>query len=403
MIRYTVTVDGIPISVPPGSTIHDACVEAGVKVRTLCYHPRLRPVGRCRVCVVKVAKAVIPYQPACSTLVEDNMVINTSNTDHGVRVQSNEAMRRLLSTVSNPVQKEFGRDAEIEELMDDYSRTALEDTSSHAIVRHMSRCVGCTRCFLACKDIQGMEVLTHNPTALFPIDTSGGLPLSETHCIGCGQCAQFCPTNAIESPSHIDKVREAMEAGKMVVLQTAPSTRVAIGEVFGKPSGSISTDKMVAASKLAGFQYVFDTNFAADLTVMEEAHELLERIKRGGPFPLLTSCCPSWVSFVEKLCPDLIPHLSSARSPMMMMGSVIKMYWARENGINPDDVFVVAGMPCTAKKSEMMRREMWLNSGRTPPVDAVLTTEELGRFFRDCTCLFVMTSSIRWYWYDGTR
>ena len=251
---------------------------------------------------------------------------------------------------------------------------------SYALHRDMSLCIDCKRCARACSELQGMDVLVNNPLdGGFPVVPTGHHLLKDTECISCGQCNVLCPTGAITEQSHIPRVKAAMRAGKVMVLQTAPATRVAFGENFGREPGEVTTGKMVACAKALGFQYVFDTNFGADLTIMEEGTELLERIKNKGPFPMFTSCCPGWVNLAEKCYPELIPNLSSCRSPHMMLGSCVKTYWAKKMNLKPEDIYLVSLMPCTAKKDEIERRQMWLNE-TTPTVDAVLTTKELGDF-----------------------
>lgn len=251
---------------------------------------------------------------------------------------------------------------------------------SYALHRDMSRCIDCKRCARACTELQGMNVLENNPLdGGFPVVPTGHHLLKDTECISCGQCNVVCPTGAILEQSHIPRVKQAMKAGKVVVLQTAPATRVAFGENFGREPGEVTTGQMIACAKALGFQYVFDTNFGADMTIMEEGTELLERIKNNGPFPMFTSCCPGWINMAEKCYPELIPNLSSCRSPHMMLGSTLKTYWAQKMNLKPEDVYVVSLMPCTAKKDEIERKQMWLD-GKIPTVDAVLTTKELGDF-----------------------
>ena len=262
--------------------------------------------------------------------------------------------------------------------MDEVLTESADDC--YALHRDMSRCVDCKRCSRACSELQGMNVLENNPQeGGFPVVPTGYHLLKDTECISCGQCNVVCPTGAIVEQSHIPRVKQAMKAGKVMVMQTAPATRVAFGENFGREPGEITTGKMIACAKALGFQYVFDTNFGADMTIMEEGTELLERIKNNGPFPMFTSCCPGWVNMAEKCYPEILPNLSSCRSPHMMVGSTLKTYWAKKMNLKPEDIYVVSLMPCTAKKDEIERKNMWLDE-KTPFVDAVLTTKELGDF-----------------------
>ena len=262
--------------------------------------------------------------------------------------------------------------------MDEVLSESCDD--SYALHRDMSKCIDCKRCARACHELQGMDVLVNNPLdGGYPVVPTGHHLLKDTECISCGQCNVLCPTGAITEQSHIPRVEQAMRAGKVMVLQAAPATRVAFAENYGREPGEISTGKMVACAKAAGFQYVFDTNFGADLTIMEEGTELLERIKNKGPFPMFTSCCPGWINMAEKCYPELIPNLSSCRSPHMMVGATVKTYWAKKMNLKPEDIYLVSLMPCTAKKDEIQRKQMWLNE-KVPTVDAVLTTKELGDF-----------------------
>lgn len=260
--------------------------------------------------------------------------------------------------------------------MDEVLAESCDD--SYALHRDMTKCIDCKRCARACHEFPGMDVLVNNPLdGGFPVVPTGHHLLKDTECISCGQCAVVCPTGAIVEQSHIPRVEQAMKAGKVMVLQTAPATRVAFAENFGREPGEIATSKLVACAKAAGFQYVFDTNFGADMTIMEEGTELLERIKNKGPFPMFTSCCPGWINMIEKCYPELLPNLSSCRSPHMMLASAVKTYWAKKMNLKPEDIYMVSLMPCTAKKDEIERKQMWLNE-KVPTVDAVLTTRELG-------------------------
>ncbi|KAK8811497.1 hypothetical protein WA158_003231 [Blastocystis sp. Blastoise] len=265
----------------------------------------------------------------------------------------------------------------------------LETEQTNALSRDMSQCIDCKACEMACKNgpgciLFGLNILRDTPFQEGPpVLPVNGLPLKDTKCISCGQCAVSCGTGAIVENSHIEKVKAAMKAGKTVVIQTAPATRVAIAEEFDEPAGTIGTKKMVGGLKKLGFNYVFDTNWGADLTIMEEGTELLNRLanKSTSKFPMFTSCCPGWVNLVEKVYPEFIPNLSSCRSPHMMLGATVKSYWAQKNNLKKENVYVVSLMPCTAKKDEIERSQMW--DGGEHCVDAVLTTRELGTMLKE--------------------
>ena len=254
---------------------------------------------------------------------------------------------------------------------------ATIDELAPGLVRDTSKCILCGRCIERCKEAQGISILGFEnrgfQTIVSPV---GNRSFATSPCIQCGQCVNVCPTGALMEHSEIAKVDEAFKAGKKVIVQTAPAVRAAIAEEFGEKIGTPGTGKMVAALHRLGFYRVFDTNFAADLTIMEEAHELLQRIKKGGVLPQITSCSPGWINYMEYYCPELIPNISTCKSPHMMMGAIIKSYFAKHHDIDPKDIFVVSIMPCTAKKYERQRKQM------PNDVDAVLTTRELAKMIK---------------------
>jgi len=389
MSNIKVTINGREYTVPSEVTILEACNIAGVYVPSLCNHPRLEPTGACRVCVIEVEGAR-NLQPACATKVQEGMKINT-NTE---RVE--KALRFNLSLLLSRHPKDCmtceanGRCEfqdliyryDIKDMFGEEEMEHLYDDSSPSVVRDLDKCIICGRCVRACSELQGMDIysMSNRGYKSLPM-TAFNTPLYETECISCGQCALFCPTGAITENPDVREVLNLLERhDKVVVVQTAPATRVAIGEEFGMEPGSVSTGKMVAALKRLGFDYVFDTNFAADLTIVEEGSEFLERLKNGGPFPMFTSCCPAWINLMEKNYPELINNVSSAKSPQQMLGPVVKTFFAKKKGIPVDDIVVVSIMPCTAKKDEAKRPQHTID-GR-PTVDVVLTTRELAKLIR---------------------
>lgn len=422
------------VDVPEGTKIADAATQANVYIPTLCHHPRLSPVGRCGLCVVSVENGPTPTQLACSTACHPNdddarddgspspMKVHV----HGTTLNglANAALRRSLAVSMDNQVGRFRKNnkfapcgiSEIEELAQWLGKESV-DTSSKSITYDPSLCVGCSRCVRACDQLQAMKILEAPlPTAAGAplmgiaqvppcMTTRAGRPLNETECISCGQCTVFCPTGAIREVDHTAKVmRDLLDPTKVVVLQTAPSVRVTVAEMFGGKPGDCSDGSLVGAAKACGFKFVFDTNVAADLTIVEEAHELLERIdiaqngteenRKAKPLPMFTSCCPAWINLVEQTYPELIPHISSCRSPMSMLSSVIRHHWwpaqvnirsqhgknALRTGkkVDQSKLVVVAVMPCTAKKDEIAREQFKMENGM-PETDAVLTVREFGR------------------------
>ena len=391
MATVQITINGRNCEVPDNVTVLEACKKAGVDVPTLCYHPRLESTGGCRMCVVEVEGAR-NLQPACVTMVRDGMEINTTSD----RVYNARKLNLALILSRHPndcMTCESNGKCELQDLIYSYDVEPIfpqgtvekheYDDSSPSIVRDLDKCIACTRCVRACSDLQAMNIygMADRGYETLPL-TAFDLPLNETDCINCGQCSLFCPVGAITENSAVREAKRTLEKHeKVLVVQTAPATRVAISEEVGMKPGDISTGQMVAALKELGFDYVFDTNFSADLTIMEEGSELLGRVKEGGPFPMFTSCCPGWINLMEKKYPQYKDNVSSAKSPQQMLGPVIKTYFADQVGVKPEDVFSVSIMPCTAKKDEAKRPQHAMENG-DPYVDLVLTTRELGKLIK---------------------
>ncbi len=383
-----VKVNGIAVSVPKGSTILEAARVAGVEIPTLCYMKKKNEIGACRICVVE-ATGTRGLVTACVYPVAEGMEIQTNTAK--VREARKTTLELILSTHDkNCLSCARSTNCELQKLCLEYGvdskafegfRPTYElDYSTPHLVRDNNKCILCRRCVAACRE-QFVSVIGANNRG---IDTCIGQPfdisLSETPCVSCGQCTAVCPTGALVEHDDTDKVWAALaDPTKHVVVQTAPSIRATLGECFDMPIGTNVEGKMVAALRRLGFEKVFDTDTAADVTIVEEATELLERVKNGGKLPLITSCSPGWIKFCEFYYPELLPHVSSCKSPQQMGGALLKTYWADKMGYDPKDVFVVSIMPCTAKKFEVGRDDMNAAGESVADVDVALTTRELSR------------------------
>ena len=391
MEMVNIKINGEAISVPSNYTILQAARQAGIDIPTLCYLKGINEIGACRMCLVEVkgAKGLVT---ACVYPVNEGMEVLT-NTE---RVRS--ARKTVLElTLSNHEKKCLtcprNQNCELQRLSDELGVTDIPfegetiqreiDASSPSIVRDNNKCILCRRCVSVCKKVQTVGVIDAKERGFITqIGCTFDKPLNDTDCVMCGQCIIACPVGALyEKDSTKDVWAALADESKHVVVQTAPAVRVALGEEFGMPIGSRVTGKMVTALRKLGFDKVFDTNFSADLTIMEEGTELLGRIKDGGKFPMITSCSPGWVKFCEHNFPDLLENLSTAKSPHEMYGAIIKSYYAEKAGIDPKDIYVVSVMPCTAKKFESEREE--LAGTGYPDVDAVLTTRELAKMIKE--------------------
>mgnify|MGYP005833797335 CR=1 FL=1 len=383
--KITLTIDERKLVVDEGTTIMQAAEQIGVYIPRLCYHTRLSLAGSCRVCIVDV-KDMGYYMPACSVVAWDGMVVRTNSPE--IRQARRDIVELLLDNHPRDCQTcERDGNCELQNLA--YSlgvrerlfegqrkRFPVED-SSQSVVRNSEKCVLCGRCVRVCAEIQGVHNLSQHGRGFHTVVAPAHLRnMDDSVCIQCGQCINVCPTASFLEKSETEAVWRALADAELhVVVQTAPSIRAAIGEGFGMEPGTPATGQMVTALRLLGFDAVFDTDFGADLTIVEEAHELLERLE-DGPLPMITSCSPGWINFLEKFYPELIPHASTCRSPMTMLSVLAKTYYAERKGMDPKRVFMVAVMPCVAKKYEARREEHRMADG-TPYTDAVLTTREL--------------------------
>ena len=392
----TLTIDGSKVEVPDGTTVLDACRQAGAKVPTLCYLEGVQTIGACRVCLVEIegAKTLVA---SCAQPAGDGMVVKTSSPK--VRKGRRTVVELLLSEHDGDCQTcARTSDCELRNLAEDLGindirytgakTTTIIDDSTPALVRNTGKCIMCRRCVTVCNETQGVGGLFPQgrgfTTVIGPAFASD---LSDVVCVQCGQCAAVCPVGAITEKSSIERAWEALEdPTKHVVVETAPAIRAALGEEFDYEPGTLVTGKMVAALRRMGFDGVFDTNFAADLTIMEEGTELLTRLKMAlvdkeeVALPMFTSCSPGWINYMEHFNPDLLDNLSTCKSPQQMFGAVAKTYYAEKLGLEPDNIVVVSVMPCTAKKFECSRPEM--NDSGYADVDMVLTTRELARMIK---------------------
>jgi NADP-reducing hydrogenase subunit HndD len=406
------TIDNIPVEVPEGTSVLDAALQAGVHVPTLCYMKDVQAIGACRVCTVEVegAKALVA---SCAMPVAEGMKVKTNT--HRVREARRTVVELLLSEHDGDCQTcDRNEDCELQAVAHELGVKEIRyagdkalryrDSSTPALTRDTAKCILCRRCVTVCNNVQGVAALwPQNRGFKTVIGPAFCHELDDVVCVQCGQCGAVCPVGAITEKDHITAVWKALDDPKKhVVVQTAPAIRAALGECFAYPPGTLVTGKMVSALRRLGFAGVFDTNFTADLTIMEEGTELLMRLKHAlvdskagkkqkggnghhdahemGPLPMFTSCSPGWIKFMEHFYPDMTANLSTCKSPQQMFGAIAKTYYAEKIGKKPEDIFVVSVMPCTAKKFECQRPEM--DGSGVQDVDAVLTTRELGRMIK---------------------
>ena len=399
MKKVTCTINGQTVEVAEGTSIYKAARQAKVKIPALCYHPDLPPWGACGLCVVKI-EGSRKMPRACATAVEEGMSVLTHDPE--LQEVRRSTLQLILSTHPNScltcarnqtcelqeLAYEFGvRDMPFEMMVPEIP----QDDTTPSIVLNPEKCVKCGRCVNVCQDIQNVYALEflergHEVRMAPAADVS----LNDSPCIKCGQCSAHCPVGAIFERDDTSRVLRAIRDENLkTVVQIAPAVRVALGEAFGMEPGELSTGKIYAALRRLGFDVVFDTNFGADLTIMEEGTEFVNRFteKGHGPLPQITTCCPSWVDYMEKFYPEMIPHFSTAKSPQMMLAAMTKTYYAQQQNLEPSDIYHVSVMPCTSKKYEIVRDENMYSSG-VQDIDASITTRELSRMIKSAGISF---------------
>ncbi len=390
MENITVKVNGVEISVPKGTTVLEAAHIAGFEIPTLCYMKEINEIGACRICVTEVnegrgfrlvAGCVYPCSPNMEIVTNSPKVIESRKKTLELILSTHD--RKCLSCVRSG-------NCELQKLCKDYGiddatkydgvneHYEIDDSAAH-MYRDNNKCILCRRCVAVCSKTQGIGVIGANERGFKTyIGSAFDMGLGETSCVSCGQCIAVCPVGAIAEKDFTKQVMAAIaDPEKTVIVQTAPAVRAGLGEAFGLPIGTNVEGKMAAALRRLGFDKVFDTDYAADLTIMEEANEFIERVTTGGTLPMITSCSPGWIKFCEHYYPDLLDHLSTCKSPQQMFGATAKTYWAQKMGIDPKNIVMVSIMPCTAKKFEIGRPDQ--NAAGVPDVDFALTTRELGR------------------------
>lgn len=392
----TLTIDDQEVKVEKGTTILQAAKQAGIDIPTLCFLKEINEVGDCRMCIVEV-EGRRGFATSCIQTVEEGMVVHT-NTQNVLEARhvildliiSNHAKDCLTCTRSG--------NCELQNLATKFNISKVEfegeraehtiDDLSPSIVRDFNKCILCRRCVAACKNVQQIGAIDCiNRGFESCISTVGDHSLNDVNCTNCGQCIQACPTGALHEKETIDDVWiKLKDPDSYVIVQTAPAVRVALGEEFGMDIGTNVTGKMVTALKRLGFNKVFDTNTGADFTIMEEANEFIERFKENDNLPMITSCSPGWIKYIEMNYPELLPHLSTCKSPHQMFGALLKTYFAKKEGIDSEKIYVVSVMPCIAKKFERQRSEM-KNNGLYD-VDNVITTRELSRMIKQANIEF---------------
>lgn len=397
MENITIKINGVEVSAPAGSTILEAARIAGIDIPTLCFLKDVNEIGACRICVVEV-KGARSLVASCVYPINEGMEVFTNTPK--VRESRKKTLQLLLSNHNRSclscvrsgncelqqLCKDYGVDDD--SLYDGEKTPSVPDTSAVHMVRDNSKCILCRRCVATCAEVQGIGVIGANERGFRTnIGSAFEMGLGETSCVSCGQCIAVCPVGAIyEKDSTADVFAAIADPDKHVIVQTAPAVRAALGEEFGLPIGTGVEGKMAAALRMLGFDKVFDTDFSADLTIMEEANEFIERVQNGGVLPMITSCSPGWVKYCEHYFPDMTENLSTCKSPQQMFGAIAKSYYAEKMGIDPKNIVSVSVMPCTAKKFEIGREDQ--DGAGLPDVDYSLTTRELARMIKQAGIRF---------------
>ncbi|WP_295076344.1 NADH-dependent [FeFe] hydrogenase, group A6 [Ruminococcus sp.] len=399
MENITVKINGVELEVPKGTTVLEAAHMAGFEIPTLCYMKEINEIGACRICVTEVnegrgfrlvAGCVYPCSNNMEILTSSPKVIESRKRTLELILSTHD--RKCLSCVrsGNCELQKLAKDYGVEDatVYDGVKNEYEVDNSAPHMYRDNNKCILCRRCVAVCAKTQGIGVIGANERGFKTyIGSAFDMGLGETSCVSCGQCIAVCPVGALSEKDYTKEVMAAIaDPEKTVLVQTAPAVRAGLGECFGNPIGTNAEGKMAAALRRLGFDKVFDTDFAADLTIMEEANEFLDRFSNGGTLPLITSCSPGWVKFCEHYYPDLLDHLSSCKSPQQMFGATAKTYYAQKMGIDPKNIVMVSIMPCTAKKFEIGRPDQ--SAAGVPDVDYALTTRELGRMIERAGILF---------------
>ena len=391
MENVNIKINGIDVCAPAGSTILDAAHIAGIKIPTLCFLKEINEIGACRMCIVEV-KGARNLVAACVHPINEGMEVLT-NTPELIAsrkrtlelILSNHDKKCLSCVRSGKCElQELCQELGVEDenyFAGESPEFELDDSAPH-MIRDNNKCILCRRCTAVCEKVQSVGVIGPNNRGFASfIGSPFDMGLAETSCVSCGQCITACPTGALYEKDFIDDVLAAIaDESKHVIVQPAPSVRAALGEEFGYPMGTDVEGKMAAALRRIGFDGVFDTDFSADLTIMEESHEFLDRVQNGGVLPMMTSCSPGWIKYCEHYYPDQLEHLSSCKSPQQMFGAIAKTYYAEKMGIDPKNIVCVSVMPCTAKKFEINRDDQ--DAAGVPDVDISITTRELARLIR---------------------
>lgn len=390
--QVTLTIDGKQVTVPEGTSILEAARKIDIDIPTLCFLKEINEVGNCRMCLVEI-EGVKGYKASCVYPAEEGLIVRT-NTKGLI-----DTKRMILELILSSHEKKCltcvrNTNCRLQDLCRRFEIPDLEfegempeadlDDSSACIVRNTAKCVLCRRCVNICKKVQNVSAITNLGRGFHSkVGVALDMGMVDSTCVGCGQCVIHCPVGALTEKSNVRELKEALDdPTKHVVIQTAPSVRATIGEEFGMPIGTLATGKMVAALRRMQFDKVFDTDLGADMTIMEEATEFIERLQKGGTLPMITSCSSGWITFAEKFYPDQLKHLSTTKSPMEILGTLIKTYYAEKMGIDPTAIYSVALMPCSAKKAEILREELKLTGGMQA-VDNVVTTREMARMIKE--------------------